>query len=678
MLQSWIIQLPNILAVLAVCIIPGLILIYGIAPRMRLIYAVAQAPAWTLGLITLGSFLIDYLPLPWGLTALALLTAATALIPYLIQLIRRKHPTIPQWRNDLGLLILAFFTGLIAIIPIVTAVPANGVVQGGDSSYHYAQLRLIERTGIASPLEANATMSGLNSDPWYYPDAWHALLSVVATPDTVVTTANLMLAVTPILWFISVAALTVAISGRIRIGMWALFAGGIFPIAATRLQIITTLWPFVFGFVILPGTMAAMIAASRTYRFDAKRLTHSAVNAIQIGLFFFLPVVGLIGIHPSTAVPGGFALFFVVVYQLTSAAVRYHRAGDRHRAVRYLFASLVIIALALLVIHGPGPQRNQFRRFPTVDFSSLPTKLFVSTSLYLPDKGLFALSLYALVAAVTVLSAAYLWKQRKRAVVLAWFANWVLVLACYLPLFGFSTVTSLYYNYPSRAMVGAAIFATPMIAITMNAIWVQIEDRMPRPRLRYLVISVLAGISLVSLVTIEPVHKDAREAFFPDPENVRFLANQDEIKMIREAHNVLPRDSYVIGDPAAGAGLLEILSDIPVVWVYPNYPNYAEDDYLLQYFNTIHINGRICHLVNAYGITHFYQDSPRYYNGSFTDEARPGLYGVDTSNGFTEVARSGDAAIYSIDLCKSNPPPIWRYEGPKQCIKGDGTTACPY
>lgn len=681
MISTWIAQVPQISALLAVFILPGTALVYAAMPRTRLLYAIAQAPAWTLGLVTVGTFIIDALPFRWGFIPLVVLTAISMAITYGVRKVLRPdhHVAARYAKQDGWNLVLAVVAGVVTVVPIVTNVDSRSVIQGGDSSYHYAQLWLMEKTGIASPLHANATLRGLDPNPWYYPDTWHAVLSTVANgSDSAIVTANLMLVVTPILWFISITAFSVALADDPRVGPWAVLAGSLVPVAASRLQLATTLWPFVLGFVVLPGLMAAILAVARDRLLWSGPVQQLVRTLAIMGSLFGLPIIGLIGIHPSTVVPGGFALFVVSVSLLCHRAWNNYRRRQVHTATRQLAGALVLIYLALTFIHGPGPQRFQFRRFPDVGWDSIPMKLFVSTSLFMPHGGTYALFMYATVALLTVVSAAYLWRLRRRGIVLAWFANWLLVLGCYLPLFVISSVTSLYYNHPNRAMVGAAMFAVPMMAWGMCDLANVARRRLPG-RFPLALVSatlVIGGIAFVTAYGAKGLQHDATSSFYPTPDDVRFLAGPAELDMIQRARTELPADSYVVGDPAAGAGLLEPVSSIPVVWAFPNHPENLDDHYLLMYFNTIHWNGRVCDIINRHGITHFYQDVPRYYNGGFTDHLRPGLYNVDTSTGFTEVMRGGDAKIFRIDVCHHNPPSYMPTDDERQCMYRNGTNAC--
>ncbi|MDO5720504.1 MAG: hypothetical protein Q4P05_07185 [Actinomycetaceae bacterium] len=667
-------------------------------PRIRLLFALAQGPAWTLGIITAGTFLIDALPVRWGFIPFLALVAVTWGLAWLVRRLLAyasthtrsatcrpgRQPYIDGFglgiKDDALTFVFVVLASIITVIPIVKNVNMAGVIQGGDSSYHYTQLWLMERSGVASPLYANATMQGLDSQPWYYPDTWHALLSIVANgSSTAIVTANAMLVITPIIWLLSVAALAVAVADNHRVGPWAVVAAMLMPVAIVRLQLMTTLWPFVLGFAALPGLYAAIIDRARHTVFSISDWSGKALSVVPLTVLFLFPVIGLVGVHPATIVPGGFALFTVSVGMLLTWATSNFRGGRIHLATRQLAGALLLVYTMLVFVSGPGPQRFQFRRFPDVGRDAVPLKLFVSTSLYVPHSGAVADAVFVAVAVTVVASAVYLWVTSRRGIVLAWFGQWLLIIASYLPIKGLSAVTSLYFNHPRRAMVAAAIFAVPMVALAMHEAWVWLSKQ---PRLNTVSVAgirsavITAAIMALGLCNVQGIRYDAVSSFEPDETDVRYLASDAELAMIRKSENLLPENSYVLGDPAAGAGLLQVVADVPVVWPYPNSPQNPDDQYLLTYFNSIHWNGRVCEIINRHGITHFYQDTPQYYNGGYTKRLRPGLYDVDTSTGFTLIAQGGSAAIYRIDLCSTNPPTYMPSDDERLCVISGGVTRC--
>lgn len=700
MLASWLTELPRILGILAVLIVPGSVVALTLMPRNRLLLTLAQGPAWTLGIITVGTFIIDALPMRWGFVPFLALTAVAVISAWILRHLfvqgsrchahdlddngRRLLIGGPGLRvkDDASTFAFVLLASIITAIPILRNADMDGVIQGGDSSYHYTQLWLMERTGVASPLYANATMQGIDPQPWYYPDTWHALISIVANgPSTAIVTANAMLVVTPVLWFLSTAALAVAVADDRRVGPWAVVAAMLVPIAAVRLQLMTTLWPFMLGFVVLPGLFAAIVDRARPTVTAVQEWPRTILSVVQLAGLFLFAVIGLVGVHPATIVPGGFALLAISVGLLLTWANSNYRSGSIHVATRQLAGALLLVYIMLVFVSGPGPQRSQFRRFPDVGWDAVPLKLFVSTSLYVPHSGVVADVVFVIVAFAVVASAAYLWITNRRGIVLAWFGQWLLIVASYVPIKGLSAVTSLYFNHPRRAMVAAAIFAAPMVAIAMKDAW---DWLIARPRLNMghpigqsmTLVAVSILIVGTGLSNAQGIRYDVTSSFAPDRTDVRYLASPAELDMIREAGSKLPANSYVIGDPAAGAGLLQAVSSVPVVWPYPNSPENPDDRYLLTYFNSIHWNGRVCEIINRHGITHFYQDEARYYNGGFTSRLRPGLYHVDTTSGFTRVMEGGSAAIYRIDLCSTNPPTYMPSDDERLCVTSGGVTRC--
>ncbi|SDZ75033.1 hypothetical protein SAMN02910418_00109 [Bowdeniella nasicola] len=629
-------------------LLPGVLIVIAAMPRTRPVFAVAQAPAWTLGVVAVLSFLEPLLPFTWGLIPFI---GATLLVAGIAWTIRRAvegtwHTSWDAWKNarDYRYVGFAAVVWLIVILPIVLTSDATLPVQGGDSNYHYNQLWLMEKTGEASPLLSNATMAGVDPTPWFYPNTWHALLSLVTVgPMDALSVVNAMLVVTPALFLLGTAAFTVVVADTGRAYVWGLVAATFAPLALLRLQLATTLWPFVLAFSVIPGLLAAIVPELQPLQ------SRRVLRTLAI---FALPLFGIFAVHPSVLLVISLPIFVIVVATLLRRGyVGIHR-GEKKRSIGAVLLAAALVAAAYLFIILPGPQRYYFGRFPNVDWSGIPRKLFVSTAMFLPGGGAYAVLFYLGVCIITAAGIVLLWKKRKYALLLAWFSQWLIVVASYLPIKGVSNLTALYYNHPNRAEFAAAIYFVPMAGYLFYEIAGWAGERWSwknAPRVE----SVLAMV-LVLCTTIygfKGVGNDTETTFHPKEDNVRYLASPEEIAMIRAAGNVLPADAYVIGDPAAGAALLQPLSNIDVVWPYPNYPTKGDDAFLLQRFRLIDSDPFVCDLLNEYDIAYFYDDEARYYNGGYTDALRPGLYGVDTSEGFTEIARGGTAVLYRIDAC---------------------------
>ena len=650
MLLSWIGLLPEISSIVLITFLPGLLLVLSGRPATRPLLAIAQAPAWTFGLVALMSAIQPHLPIRWGLIPFLIASILAAAITFTLHgmITRQWRPNLSAWRRHYDWQMIAFagVIWLIALAPIVLTSHAMNPVQGGDSNYHYNQLWLMERVGNASPLESNATMAGVDPLPWYYPNTWHALLSLVTVgPQDALAVTNATLAVTPLIFLLGGAAFAMVAAKDEKVYPWGLLAASFAPLALTRLQLATTLWPFVLAFAALPGLFAAMIDNL------GKPTIRRTVLTFAI---FLVPLIGVFAVHPSVLLP-----LFIPMFALTLACLLkrgWHDAREKRyaRGIAAVALAVFLLLASYLFIILPGPQRYYFARFPKVEWDNFIAKVFFSTSMFLPGGGAYAVLFYAAVCILTLAAMIVAWRTQRHALVIAWFSQWLIVIGSYVPLDGISHLTALYYSNPNRAEYAAAVFFVPMLGILFYELATWLGKRLWGRSSIALTRTVGVCTVVMLAVTVygfKGVAHDTKTTFNPGEENVRYLASPEEIDMIRAAADILPKDAYVLGDPAAGAALLQPLSNIRVVWPYPNYPETGQDAILLQRFRLIDSDPYICQILNEHGIKYFYDDKARYYNGGYTNELRPGLYGVDTSKGFTMLASGGSATLYRIDAC---------------------------
>ncbi|EPD30826.1 DUF6541 family protein [Gleimia europaea] len=654
-----------LLSVLAIIVIPGAVISTVLFPKASPILRLATAPAWSVGLIFLWSLFNSLLPFRWGLIpfiGFTLFAVAGAWILARTSLGKNVAAMIPQ--NDLSgrriatHLLMTMIVWIAVILPVILTINPFDIVQGGDSSYHYNQLWLMEKSGNASPLNSNATMAGLSDVGWYYPNTWHAMLSLVTSGSSQALTAvNVLLLVTPLLWLVGVGTWSVAIGGKQSLYEWSFLGAVLAPIAMIRLELETTLWPFVLGMVIMPGMMALWYYATKTIR----RLSSARDITLSIFAVLFVtavPILGLIGIHPSTMLLPSFAFFVYLLFELIRVGVIFYKRGNKQRAARNIAGALFLFYLMMFVVDGPTPARNiLFHRFPKVGWDSVPEKLFASATLYMPYGGVRALSFYGLVL-VLLIAALFVAYRRRRWIMLAgWLSQWLLVIGTFFPIPGLSRITSLYYNYPDRPKAALAIFVVPLFALLADTIWNKLVATRGAGANRYRGVAVMLSTLLMYAWIAPAIAQSGQQAFHPDRDNVRFLADEAEIAMIKRAKDTLPPGAVVMGDPAAGAALLQPLSNVKTVWPYPNSPENREDVLLLQNFKDIKENARICEILEEHNIEYFYADKPSFYNGQDTDMMRPGLYGVPLNSGFEKIDEGGSAAIYKINFCSSAERP---------------------
>ncbi|MEW6948031.1 DUF6541 family protein [Trueperella pyogenes] len=662
-MSVWLAEAWRFFALLAVFYLPGFVLAHIVHNRQGLFLRLAIAPAWTAGIVGLLTIIYGEIDVAWTVwsalpgfaIAFALAIAARALFPRSGEATPTDQRSPRWWQPALAALIF----GLIAGLPILTTIPPDGIVQGGDSQFHIGLLWQIEHDGVASPLSASAAMMGLDRHASFYPTAWHAM-SALATSGSqhALTTANVMLLVAPVLWIFSTMALTWALTKDQRTMWWALAACALVPMALIRLELITTLWPFVVGMSIMPGALAMLVAQLREVRGVWRT---SPGRVALMAACWTIPALGLAIFHPSTFLPAAAAIWLCAIVVALQRLWRCLLWREFARLTAWLGGLAFLIIGPQLVYNSPYASLLQLHREPQVSFKGIPAKLIAAVKMSSLDGALSTAVFHVAVLIISVCAAVTIWWWRRnyRFLVVAWVAQVLLVLACLFPVPIFNRLTSLYYNVAVRALVGEAVFLVPMLAVAATVWASALACRTTRRGLPAWKASALVFLVATSLSFYENA-RAAHQMVYPNPGDVRFLASQPEIAMIKRAKS-LPEDAFILGDPAAGASFLEVVAGRRVVFPYPGLDFGEENTLLVQHFRDIHFNPEVCHIVRKHGITHFYADRPGWYNSSFTSERRPGLYHVDTTRGFTLIDRGGTASLYRIDMCTD---PTWVYDAP--------------
>lgn len=683
---QWVQVAPLALSIIVVLFLPGLLVASILFPKTAIVLRVAQAPAWTVGIVASWTILSGLFPFRWGLVPFIGYTFVVSVIARFASKTRWVNvvaSTMPEQEKprpkSLIRIVATLAVWLIVLIPVFLNSSPFDAIQGGDVSYHYNQLWLMEQTGNASPLNANATMAGLSDKGWYYPNTWHALLSLVtAGKSQGYIAANTMLLVTPLVWLIGVGTWSVAVGGNKNLYEWSFLGSVLAPIALVRLQFSTTLWPFVLGVVVLPGMMAVWYYGIRKIR-RIKSPRKIAKSLLILGVVTALPLVGLVGIHPSTILPPTFAFFIYLIFELVRIGIKLYQENNVKSATRYVVSAVFLLYLMIFVVDGPTPARRVlFHRFPEVGWDQVPQKVFASFSLFMPRGGIVTVGFYTFVFLIVIASLFVAFKKKRWILLSGWLSQWILIIASFFPIKGISRITSLYYNHPDRAKTAIAIFVVPLIALLAQTLWEWISARNTRLSEGKRWGAVLAT-TILAYAWISPgMIAEVKRSFYPDKDDVRYLADEPEIEMIKRADEKLPDGAVVLGDPAAGTTLLQTLSNVSVVWPYPNQPLDREDQILLNQFNSISYNADVCDVLDNYGIKYFYADTPRYYNGGYTDRLRPGLYYVPLHAGFELVDSGGTAAIYEITICDTPERPTYypSLRTATTCTNEGNTIAC--
>lgn len=652
-----------------VLFIPGALISFVLDRKASLLKHLAIAPAFSVTIITVATFIMHFLPFSWGLPAYFLLSAITVAGVWLLKSawqVLSSSSKQPASGNTLGAgprvfvpnryALFTLFAWLVTIAALLIRVDFNRVIQGGDSNYHYNQLLLISQTGNINPLNANAGLGGLDPAGWFYPTTWHAFVNLgTATGAENINAVAAYLLLMPLVWLLGVSALTVNISREKQHWMWAGVAALFIPLATIRLELNTTLWPFYTAFMLVPGLIAYTLETIPAGSFLTGELSLWQWIRFYAGRFgvALVALIGLFGMHPSVILVPGVGLTFVLAVALWQRGVNDLRKRQLLPGILHTLLGVFLLCAFAAAVYLPGPHQSQLHRYPDVGWGNPPAKLLVSVGAFLPAPYQTGTALTFAVIAGLCIGAFFQLRKQRFLLLAAVVSQWLILIGCYFPIPVFSKITSFYYNVPDRAKVAYAIYLIPLIAIALAELW-----KLLPAKLQQWQPAVVVCLTLVLGGVIYPgVSKDISESYYPERGSIRFLADENELAMIERTAQTLTADDLVIGDPAAGASLVYTLSGRNSVWKYPAVTQDKEDDwYLVRNFYNYKNDPHVCELVRKYHITHFYKDVSGFFNGSYTWKLRPGMYGVDTNNdGFELVDTGSTAQLFKITYCDTQP-----------------------
>ena len=696
-LVDWFNTLPTAVLLLSALFGVGWLVLR--AAGMRGIRPVALAPTISALILTADGLFQAAVGKPWGWIPVMVTTALLALAATTAKrLIDRWDPGIllmPEdqregmtMRTDGGraerrlfLTVLVFWA--VTALPVILTIPPNAVSQSGDALYHYMQVAIIEREDYASMFNPNAGMFGLTSHAGFYPIVWHQVASLGAWSwrETLIANNVLLLAVA-LVWYLGLVYLARTALPKVRQAPYlALAASLLAPVFPWRLTYGAALWPYCMAVATCPAVIAMSIECwrrARTLLVVAAREQSTSVRGARaraaMALSAIIPFfVGSCLIHTSAAAMLLWPLFGIVLCYAVRSGARSWRAGRRPLAAAWWISVVLAVVALVAFVFLPGPQQHHFGRYTELDWSNPATKLLIPIALnYFGGWATEWIELPLTV--LSLLGAAIcLWRRRNWELVVSWVLSMSLILAAIAPIPVLSSITGLFYRNPHRLKAMTAVLAVLLVVVALDALrtWLApvvlkvrsvLHGAFARVGLSDPTISVVNRVAAACIVVVlctpamvvgsQAIASDVREGYLPVHGDTRFIADKAELDMIRRLPEELPDNAVVIGDPVAGTGYVPILTGMRSVWVFPGQ---AADDadgiYLREHFKQIRTDPHVCEILQQYGIHYFYADKDIRFNNSQLSKIRPGLYGVDTSSGFTLIDSGGSASLWRIDIC---------------------------
>lgn len=684
--QAWVTTAPLLVALLALLYLPGLLVLRCADVRWNLTLGVA--PAVTCGLVGVGGIALDLLGVRFGhLSFLALIAAGCALVLAYRLLLRRAGQDIHPMGGEIARSVWNLRWRLMVVAAVVLAVlvhwvPVLAVVDPlfpsalSDPMFHYNGINSVRYTGNASMFGAMDWNHGLRVLDVTYPSVWHALASLVATPGTVLEVAHVFsYLVTPVIFLLGMTSLGAEVFPlrRLMTVLTPLIAAG-FVAFPDYMTVGKGFWPNALAMALLPGLLAMAVAVI----LDISRggLARNGVRYVGSILVLLSGMAGLVLSHPTFI----FTVLWVCAPGMIAVLVRLVRRLWRvWPRSQFLMASLLsVVAVAVIfstVVAHPQVQAAMSR--PVIgEWEAFFPRLTSTLVLWPTSQNVLVLTALALFYGVVTLLGVMLARHspRSRWVLAAWVMQTLLILGVYFPIPVLSSIAGLWYSDVYRLFAIQVVFLALMLAMALAVLWAKHddieaegEDPVHRPSppapLPRLVGKVPARVAVSGFIVVHlalGAYLAQHSAYAPAAPSIgerAIISSEAELELLGELDDKVPEGTVVLGDSLSGIGYAPVLSDVNSVFTQVSTRSLDIDgNYLAQHFADIQTDPQVCDILRHYGIAYYYEDAPTRYEGELRDVSLPGLYDVDTDEGFTEVASAGGATLWKIDACGTITP----------------------
>ncbi|MGO2050597.1 MAG: DUF6541 family protein [Microbacterium sp.] len=629
-MATWAGQVPALLAVLGLLIIPGLPVAFCV--RARGVIRLGVAIIVSVAVIAAASLIAPVIGLGWSLLPVLLVAVIVSLVAVALRRAGRGSGdrsigTASKW--VWGAVILAF-CGWMTVVAFGVG-GAEHPNQLYDGLFHLNAVEFILQTADASPL--HMTMATPGASIGFYPTLWHAIVSlVVPVSGSVVAATNVVsVAVVGLIWPVAVASLTsVVFPARPNAAAGAALASfgfSVFPLGFFNWGV---LYPNLLGTVLAPLLIAVVIAALTPALAWSSRL---------LWVLVVLAAVGATGLAHPSALLGGVALVTPFLVMRIWVAARRATMGVR-------IVLLALLGVGLLVLIFIWIRAN------------------VTTNVWLPSETMAqAVGEVVLLSPVErtaglllgPLAAIGIWQVVRMK--LWWvLASYVLSIGFYLAAAWFpvlplrSLLVGVWYDDTTRVGALLAIWGLPLAGLGAVVVGSWLRRRW-KAGARGLVIglstvlAVAASSHLVMLVSDVGFMRGVSFQFTDESQGL----SSDEAALFEKIESALSDDSLVVGDPLTGTGLLYAYTGHDVVFPHVTGRYGADADVLAREF--VSGDAAVCDAVERLGVTHAldFGDREIFKNHSADFD---GLHDLATSPILTQVAAVGDAALYEVTGCE--------------------------
>ncbi len=660
--------------------VPGLILAFLL--RLRGMLAWSIAPAITLmmagGLAvfySLGG--VPFNPVTFA-CGIAIVAAITELFARVFRLPKfGRGISGRKTRFLFGILIL--LATFVPVFPLLFFYGLDQPIQHMDPAFHMNAVYLVEQTEKASSFHDLTRMWGLDTTPTTIPAGAHAFISLFATKNTIIQATNSMFVLNSAVWALGIATLAlVAFPGNTWIPFAAVSASTLVVEYPTYLHSAYPILPNATTLAVLPGVLAWIYAiVFRRFRPDQVHLERRAMIGWIVAVAAVISALMLT--HPSVA------LNVLVLMVLPLLFGWFNRIKDLVRDKRWralIIQMIVAISIILIpslsllndyVMEKVVQMLTTYNTFPNPSLGAVvktyglwPIYTVADASPWLVRIQVFVQ--YIVIFLTTVGIIAILRKAKKQRVLL-WSALGMatITVTTMIRTGPLVTIAGFWYMSIHRAMsaqavpqiviMGYGLVVTSQLLVRFYARvrngCVGVQSQIPSHQISKTSALMIVIVTLIGTVLTQPArYSFIQRVYDPESNHITHVASADELAMMKHLRPKL-NDGLVIGDPFNGSTLLQSYGSGEVVFPQPYYrPENEDENFLKDHFDKIHVNRKICQMLDEMNVKYFYYDSDGWNYLENSRLAAPGFYEVDTSVGFTKIAEGGSAKLFRIDVCE--------------------------
>lgn len=655
--MSWWSLAPALLASACLAVVPGTVLLRLLG--VRGLYAWAGGPAVTAALLGAGAALLSLLGIAWTLPAVAGLVLAVWLVGALAGLLVRR--TGFAWSEGPPSLASAATVGAVGASALFLAWTMkagmgapDALLQQWDGVFHLNAVATVQETGDASSFGGLAPMYGDGSRAVYYPAVWHSLVAVVpwASVPAAANASTLVLGAG--VWSLGLAGFARAVfPSRPVVHVVAPLLGAAFITFPSWTLSTSGQWPNGYSVALLPGACALVVLALRAGQSRAQHVVGLVVAGVG--------ALGAVLAHGSAIFALAALLTALLVGRAAELFLSTWRRGRRATAIVTVVAGAAVVAVGagLAVRSGAFDSVLNYDRPGRMSTS----EAWRTTLLGFPpaDRPLLNGAVLALVVAGIV---ATLVLREGRWLVVSLVVVMSLVVLAAGPENGLRWLSGFWYRshvrvsalLPIPAALLGALGAAALARVAGRAVESRARSGSPGRARAVPVVVAAVAVVVVAATTSGLRLAEKRDSFAAayQPGVIAWgtMVTPEEREMLDRMDEILPPDSVVLGEALTGAAFAYALAGVPVVYPQIGGAGSSEDQaYLREHFRDVASDPAVCEIVRRLGITHFYAEPPAQVQGTNMGARSPGLFDVDTSTGFEQVASVGPTTVYRITAC---------------------------